>query len=59
MKRDFSGFNVRRLDSFHRDFLIKLTKKNLKSHLRLLSRSDIIVKPLQFVTAIEEYIRNK
>jgi hypothetical protein len=36
-----------------------MTNGSLERHFREISQSDIIIKPLQFITAIEEYIRNK
>ncbi len=36
-----------------------MTNGSLERHFREISQSDIIIKPLQFVTAIEEYIREK
>lgn len=57
LQKDLKGFNIRHIDSYHRDILLKITKRSLKKHLKERSQSDIIIKPLQFITAIEEYIR--
>jgi hypothetical protein len=51
------SFKIQRLNAFHRDLIVRLVKKTLKEFLKNLSFGEVPIKPIQVVTAIEDYIR--
>ena len=51
------GFvKIQRMNSFFRDLILRLVKATLKDFLSLISYSEVHLKPIQVVTAIEDYI---
>jgi hypothetical protein len=51
------SFKIQRLNAFHRELIERLVKKTLKEFLANISFGDVPIKPIQVVTAVEDYIR--
>lgn len=47
---------IQRMNSFFRDFILRLVKSTLKDYLAGLSFGEVPAKPIQVVTALENYI---
>ena len=52
------SFKIQRLNAFHRELIERLVKKTLKDFLANYS-IRVPIKPIQMITAIEDYIRVK
>lgn len=51
------SFKIQRLNAFHRELIVRLVKKTLKEFLVKVSFGEVPIKPLQVITALEDYIR--
>ena len=47
---------IQRMNSFFRDLILRLVKATVKDFLSQISHGEVHLKPIQVVTAIEDYI---